>query len=70
MVGVVSHPLTDRSPVVGVLPSVAQDSFKRAFDIIVAMAMLVFFGPLLLLASLLICLGPSGPVLFKRLAVG
>lgn len=66
MVGVVSHPLADRLPVENFLPPVAQDPFKRTFDIIVAAAMLMFFGPLLLLVSLLIRLESPGPVLFKQ----
>ena len=66
MVSVVSHPLADRPSVENVLPPVAQDSFKRVFDIVVATAMLVFFGPLLLLVSFLIRLESPGAVLFKQ----
>lgn len=66
MVSVVSHPPADRLLVANVLPPVAQDSFKQGFDIIVATAMLVFFGPLLLLVTLLIRLESPGLVLFKQ----
>lgn len=66
MVSVVSRPQADLPPVAEILPRVARDPYKRAFDIVVASAMLVFFGPLLLLVALLIRLGSPGPVLFRQ----
>ena len=66
MVSVVSRPRADLPFVAHVSPRVAQDPFKRAFDIVVASAMLVFFGPLLLLVALLIRLESPGPVLFRQ----
>ncbi len=47
-------------------PRVVLDPYKRAFDIVVGLAMLVFFGPLLLLVALLIRLTSPGPVLFRQ----
>jgi putative colanic acid biosynthesis UDP-glucose lipid carrier transferase len=66
MVSVISRPRTELPHVAKVLPRVAQDGVKRAFDIVVASAMLVFFGPLLLLVALLIRLTSPGPVLFRQ----
>ena len=48
------------------MPRVAWDPAKRAFDIVVALAMLVFFAPSLLLVALLIRLESPGPVLFRQ----
>lgn len=48
------------------LARVAQDPVKRAFDIVVASFMLVFFGPLLLLFALLIRVTSPGPILFRQ----
>ena len=48
------------------MPRVAWDPAKRAFDIVVALAMLVFFAPSLLLVVLLIRLESPGPVLFRQ----
>jgi putative colanic acid biosynthesis UDP-glucose lipid carrier transferase len=66
MVSVVSRPRADTPPVADTLPRVAQDPIKRAFDIVVAFAMLVFFGPLLLLFALLIRVTSPGPILFRQ----
>ena len=66
MVSVISRPRAGAPPVADILPRVAQDPFKRAFDIVVASMMLVFFGPLLLLVALLIRLTSPGPVLFRQ----
>ena len=48
------------------MPRVAWDPAKRAFDIVVALAMLAFFAPSLLLVALLIRLESPGPVLFRQ----
>lgn len=48
------------------MPRVARDPAKRAFDVVVALAMLVFFAPSLLLVALLIRLESPGPVLFRQ----
>ena len=66
MVSVISRPRAELPLAANTLPRVAQDAFKRAFDIVVASAMLVFFGPLLLLVALLIRLTSPGPVLFRQ----
>ncbi len=44
----------------------ASDPLKRAFDILAASMLLVFFAPLLLLAALLIKLESPGPALFRQ----
>lgn len=43
---------------------------KRAFDIIVALAVLMVSSPLFLLIALLVRLDSSGPILFKRRVIG
>ena len=48
------------------MPRVARDPAKRAFDVVVALAMLMFFAPSLLLVALLIRLESPGPVLFRQ----
>lgn len=48
------------------LRRVASDPLKRAFDILAAAVLLVFFAPLLLLAALLIKLESPGPALFRQ----
>lgn len=65
MVSVVPHPPADLSLPVP-LPRVAHDPLKRAFDLVVASAMLVFFGPLLLLVAGFIRLESPGPILFRQ----
>lgn len=65
MVSVVSRPQATLSGA-ALSSRVAQDPLKRAFDIAVASAMLVFFGPLLLTVALLIRLTSPGPVLFRQ----
>ena len=44
--------------------------FKRAFDLIVASAMLLVWSPLMLLVSLAVRLSSPGPVLFRQPRVG
>lgn len=48
------------------LPRVAVDPVKRFCDLIAALALLIFFLPVLLLASLLIRLESPGPILFRQ----
>lgn len=50
--------------------SQAQISFKRGFDIVVAVAMLVLLAPLMVTVSLIIKLSDRGPVLFSQERVG
>ncbi len=48
----------------------AERALKRATDIVVAAAMLVFLGPLMLLTALAIKLESSGPVFFRQVRRG
>jgi exopolysaccharide biosynthesis polyprenyl glycosylphosphotransferase len=48
----------------------ADRAFKRATDIVVAAAMLVFLGPLMLLTALAIKLESPGPVFFRQVRRG
>jgi len=65
MVVVASHPPAELSLVESIIPPVAREPYKQAFDIVVATAMLVFFAPLLFLAALLVRLESPGSVLFQ-----
>lgn len=51
-------------------PGKAQETVKRAFDLLVSAALLLLLGPLLLLAMLAIRLSGPGPVLFLQERVG
>jgi len=44
--------------------------FKRIFDFVIALAMIVLFSPLLTIIAILVKLSSPGPILFKSLAIG
>jgi exopolysaccharide biosynthesis polyprenyl glycosylphosphotransferase len=49
---------------------VPYDAAKRAFDLIVAVMMLILASPIMVCAALLVKLTSKGPVLFKQIRVG
>lgn len=44
--------------------------FKRVFDVVVSITLLVLFAPLMLMAAILIKLTSPGPLLFRQIRVG
>jgi exopolysaccharide biosynthesis polyprenyl glycosylphosphotransferase len=46
------------------------EKIKRAFDIVISLAAIIFFAPIMLFTTLVIKLDSPGPVLFRQVRVG
>ncbi len=48
----------------------APDPLKRALDLAIGTAMLIFFAPVMILVALAVCVTSTGPILFRHERVG